>query len=154
MKRINNKGFTLVELIATIVILAIVMGIGATSIISILNKTREKDYKLLIDNVRSAVELCYQECLYGNTNLSCPDLDIRDSYYHITLGDLVKNGYLKGNNTDKGESNNIKDDKFTIVNPKDNQNISSCKIKYVYNTETKKIIIVADNPTGSCPTSY
>ena len=42
----NNLGFTLVELIATIVILALVMGISTYSISAIINNAKEKNYEL------------------------------------------------------------------------------------------------------------
>lgn len=137
MKRLDNKGFTLVELIATIIVLSIVLGIGAYSMIGLIENSREKDYKLLIKNINSAVELYYQECKYGNTGYVCQD--------EITLGYLVTNGYLKGNNTDGEE-------KITLVNPNDNVNIFGCTIKYVYSNG--KVNVEAVNPTGSCPDDY
>ena len=44
MKKLDNKGFTLVELIATIIVLSIVLGIGAYSMIGLIENSREKDY--------------------------------------------------------------------------------------------------------------
>ena len=40
-KRLNNKGFTLVELLAVVVILALVMGIAASSMLSTMNSSRK-----------------------------------------------------------------------------------------------------------------
>ena len=40
MKRLNNKGFTLVELLAVVVILALVMGIAASSMLGVMNNSR------------------------------------------------------------------------------------------------------------------
>lgn len=40
----NKKGFTLVELLAVIVILAIVMGLAAVAITSVLNNTRRSAF--------------------------------------------------------------------------------------------------------------
>lgn len=135
MMRINNKGFTLIELIVTIVLLTVLMGIGGYSIINIMEGSKEEDYQLLLENINSAVELYYQECTFVTKTCSNP----------ITLGFLVENGYLKGNSTND-------DDTFTLVNPKDNNNISSCEISY---TENNGVITVsAVNPSDSCPTSY
>ena len=39
-KRLNNKGFTLVELLAVVIILAVVMGIAMNSVLSSMNKAR------------------------------------------------------------------------------------------------------------------
>ena len=40
MKKLNNKGFTLVELLAVIIILAIVVGITIPSITSVINNSK------------------------------------------------------------------------------------------------------------------
>lgn len=40
-KRLNNKGFTLVELLAVVLILSLVMGIAATSMLSTMNSSRK-----------------------------------------------------------------------------------------------------------------
>lgn len=55
----NNKGFTLVELLAVIVVLAIVMGLAAVAITGVLNNTRKSafvaDAKSFINGARSLV---------------------------------------------------------------------------------------------------
>lgn len=134
MKRLDNKGFTLVELVATIIVLSIVLGIGAYSIVGMIKSSKEKDYELLIKNINSAVELYYQECKYGNTGYVCQE--------EITLGYLITNGYLKGNSNGEEEI-------ITLVNPNDNVNISACTIKYKYNAG--KVSVEAVNWTNSCP---
>ena len=135
MKKMDNKGFTLVELLAIIVLLSIVMGIAGYSVIHIVEKSKDKDYQLLIENINNAVELYYQECKFVNNN--CVS--------QLTLGELVQLGFLKGNETKS-------DNSYTIVNPYDNENISNCIIKYKY--ADGDIIVEAVTKTGSCPTSY
>ena len=44
MGRMNRKGFTLVELIATSVLLSLMMGIGAYSITNVIKSSKEKDF--------------------------------------------------------------------------------------------------------------
>lgn len=145
MNRLNNRGFTLVELIATIVVLALVMTIGSYTITGVLKRSKEADYELLITNIKSGVEAYYQECKYsGSTYINCPSV-LEDGYYSIKLGSLVEYGYLKGNS--KGS-----DDKVILVNPVDKVDILECLLKYKYSNGS--ISIVAVNPTGSCPTSY
>lgn len=139
----NNKGFTLIELIVTIILLAMILSIGAYSIISIVKDSREKNYNTLIKSVKSAVESYAIECKYSHDagdddNITCSN--------QITLGDLVKYGFLSGNSKNETNQN------YTIVNPKDNISIANCTISYT-NTNGK-ITISAVNPTGSCPTSY
>lgn len=140
----NNKGFTLVELLATIAILAIVMGIATFSITAIIKNSKEKNYQLLITNIKDAAETYYQECKYtNNTGITCTKDD--SGNLNITLEDLLKYGYLKGNST-----NNDKNQ--TIVNPNDNVDISKCQIEISYSNGT--IEVEAIDPTGSCPTEY
>jgi len=55
----NNKGFTLVELLAVIVVLAIVMGLAVVGITSVLDNTRKNAFasnaKLFIEGARNLV---------------------------------------------------------------------------------------------------
>lgn len=135
----NNKGFTLVELIATIVVLSLVMSIGTYSIITIINKSNEKDYQLFIENIKDGAESYYNECRYMNQ-----DMDICNSDYTVSLGDLVDYGFVKGNSKDnKGYD--------TLVNPKDKELVTSCRIKVSYN---KEIVVEDITGSGNCPNSY
>lgn len=136
----NNKGFTLVELLATIVILALVLSIGSFSIITIIKNAKEKNYNSLIDNIKDASELYYQECKYANNSgIAC------NSNGNITLGELVRYGYLKGNNQ-------AEDNTYTIVNPMNNNDISNCVIAVNY--DNGKVNVTAVNTSGGCPTEY
>ena len=131
MEKLNKKGFTLVELIATIVVLALVVSISAYAITNIINSAKAKNYELLIKNIKDASETYYQECKYkysNNSGITCND--------NVTLQELVNYGYLKGNGT--------KDDKMEIVNPKNNKNIGACSI--AVKNENGKLTI-----EGSCP---
>ena len=140
---LNNKGFTLVELLATIAILALVMGIATFSITVILNKSKEKNYQLLITSIKDAAETYYQECKYSNNNgINCNKNT--DGSLKTTLGELLTYGYLKGNGT---EGKNV------ITNPQKNDvDISSCSIIIKYNNGS--INVENDNFTvnDTCPT--
>ena len=153
MKKLNNKGFTLVELIATVVLLSLVISLGAVSITAVIKNSKEKNYELLIKEIKDAVEEQYIECQFSNNSAiedACPSKQA-DGYYHIQLQDLVDNGFLKGNSTIK--SNDVdQNGKFILVNPNDDKKISECKIRYKY--ENGNIFVLAVNPNGSCPTSY
>lgn len=147
MKKINSKGFTLVELIATIVLLAIIMGIGATSITAVINKSKEKDYQLLINEIKNAVELYYQECRYTNAvRIECPepvDIIMGNDSYEIKLEELVKYGFIKANaKNDDGEN--------ILVNPIDKENIGDCAFQYMY-SDGKFYYNTNYAPGSSCP---
>lgn len=132
MKVLNRKGFTLVELIATIVLLSLIMGLGSYAITNLIKSAKDKNYTLLIKEIKSAVEEYHIECKYVNNNCVT----------QMTLGDLVKNGYLKANDPEND---------LGLINPKDNKNISTCNIKYEYNNS--KISVSAVTTTGSCPST-
>lgn len=52
----NRKGFTLVELLATIFILSIVMGIASMGVISYINTSRKSSEKIFVDKLSSSIE--------------------------------------------------------------------------------------------------
>lgn len=142
----NSKGFTLVELIATIVVLAIVMSIGAYSIVNVIKNSRNENYKTLINNVKSGAETYYQECKYSNNSgITC------NNNLEVTLGELVTYGYLTGNGSDNS--------KYTLVNPLDEKDISNCKIRVTYDEGTGVIKVVnisdlSNSNFASCPKTY
>ncbi len=85
MKRLNRKGFTLVELLAVIVILAIVVGITLVTVLPTLKKSRQEAFNLTAQTVADYLEKQYQLTLVGEstvitvpgataTNISSADL--------------------------------------------------------------------------------
>lgn len=146
----NRKGFTLIELLATIILLALVVGISSYAITTLIQNSKNRNYELLISNIKDASELYYQECRYGDVSgIDCTKET--DNSYKVSLGELVSYGYLKGNDTVKSENTTI-NGKYTIVNPKDNKNISACVIKILYSNGS--VTVSAVTTTGSCPTEY
>lgn len=117
----NKKGFTLVELLAIIVVIAIVAVLVSPSVIRLFNKSKEKSYDILINNIKTAGENYYQECENGDlTNsskygsLAC---SISNNNINVTLKSLVELGILKASGNNK-----------IVINPKNNKDISSCTI--------------------------
>ena len=53
----NKKGFTLVELLAVIVIIALLSSIAAVSYTTFVNSTRDRVYKTYEDTIKSAAEM-------------------------------------------------------------------------------------------------
>jgi len=134
MKILNRKGFTLIELLAVIIILAIIMGFGSYVVTGIINKSKEKDYELLVNNIKDATEQHYIECEYneGDSSLGC------DSQY-ITLGKLVEYGYLKSNSKSK-----------ILVDPRNDTSIKDCYVSGIYENDN---FSVRNKPGSSteCP---
>ena len=52
----NNKGFTIIELLATIILLSLVMGIATYSVIGIINSSKEKSEKIFVDKLATAIQ--------------------------------------------------------------------------------------------------
>lgn len=95
----NNKGFTMVELLATIGVLAIVITIAVPSVISVSKQIKNNMYKARIKLIESNAKLCVEDGKCKTTN------------YKITVKDIVLNGYLK------------QDD---ITNPINNEPMGGC----------------------------
>ncbi len=51
----NNKGYTLVELLATVVILGIVMSIAAYGVIGAINKSKARSEKIFVDSLEKEI---------------------------------------------------------------------------------------------------
>ena len=146
MKSLNRKGFTLVEMLAVVVILGIIMTIMVPSVNHLINKNRDDSYKSLENNIRSAAQAYLSDYRYEITlasNLSsCNSNDTinvskinSESISNSQLGidTLINKGYLKAD-----KDGNIK-------NPRTSQNINlhessvliqySCSKKdYIYGT--------------------
>ena len=142
----NNKGFTLVELITAIVLLSLVVGITTYSITSIIRTNKEENYNLLLKNIDSAAETYYQECEYSWDEvvdmIGSEDEATSFCDYDVSLGELVEFGYLKGNFKKNDET-------YTIVNPLDNSDISTCVINVTYDETVRTKFNGGFCPTGT-----
>lgn len=57
MKRLNRKGFTLVELLVVLVILVVIMAIAIPSVTSSMERSKQKQYDSKIELLESAAEI-------------------------------------------------------------------------------------------------
>ncbi len=132
MKKLNNKGFTLIEVLAVIAIIAILGLIAVPGVLNSINNGKKSSYNIMISNIKTASQSLYEEVDYMNGEVYTYDdsgtktetpLKITDSSITVNLQTLVSNGYLKGTTSEKeGEK------KLILTNPVDGQNIGSCKI--------------------------
>lgn len=140
----NNKGFTLVEILVVLVLLGLVVSIAGYSIVGTMNSANDELYNQLISNIKDGAEMYYQECKYGKTDaIVCVT---NGTGFEITLGDMVSYGYLAGNS----KSNT---GQFAIINPKSKNNIGSCKIKVIYSSGSIQVSNLSTGD-GNCPSEY
>ena len=103
----NKKGFTLVELLAVIVILSIILVIAVPSVNRYIKQSKEKAYKVQISELLDAVES------YANMNNEIlPEND--DEVIKITLGQLKIEGIVK-NDTKNPYNDKYFDDALTFI---------------------------------------
>lgn len=93
----NKKGFTLVELLAVIVVLAIVMGIAAVAITNVLDSTRKNAYvasaKQYIEGAKSIVEAEVVDRMFATGNTKYLNDCKKDSTHDIIIDDIkLKSG--------------------------------------------------------------
>ena len=89
MKKKNNRkrGFSLVELLATIIVISIAFGIGYVAVTGIIKTSKDKSLSLTDANIRSAARIYikeYPEEIYWDNNKTC-----------VTVETLIEKGYLK-----------------------------------------------------------
>ena len=88
----NKKGFTLVELLAIIVILGILLTLGIPQVLNAINVSKKKSFLEYIDKVAVTAQTVYQEKIESND-----DLESKSTIFDITkdLG-LSNTGSFKG----------------------------------------------------------
>lgn len=163
--KIDNKGFTLVEVLAVVVIIGILGGLTAKGVLSSINTGKEASYKLMINSIVTASQTLYEELEYGGSNIFSYEYDgkkitkggkvtINDANTISTnLQTLVSNGFLSGSSgfTDEDESGN----KY-LIDPKSKENIGICKIKITKTNDYNKIIykVEKNDTVNKCPDEY
>lgn len=86
----NKKAFSLVEILAVIVILAIISTMTVTNVINHIADARTASYATLVKSITDATELYLSE-----HSGEYPQLDVPGSTFNIELNDLVKDDYIE-----------------------------------------------------------
>ncbi len=136
----NKKGFTLVELLAVIVLIAVISGIGITSYALIKNKINKKIFTNKLAEIVSSAEKWGE---YNKDKLS----------KEITLEELIKDKYFETDETIDATKYNCDDSnkenglcKNVVINNVDNIVINNLEIKvFKKNKQVYGCIIVDDN---------
>ena len=92
ISRSRKKGFTLVELIATIVLIAVIGAIIIFNVTNISSTNRDSEYERFVAAVKSAAQV------YADQNPDVFDsLYVNKAFVYITVGDLIEEGLLDEN---------------------------------------------------------
>ena len=151
--KINNKGFTLVELIAVIVIIAIIAAITTPRVIESFNQGKESSYDIMINNIVTSSKAYYEECQFGgltHNGTSCSN----EGTINLTLNDLVNTGFLTSTTeTAKDETNTKKITHHNTKDPNTKEDIGSCSISITKAKEGQKYVYIVNSTTSDekCP---
>lgn len=109
MKKLNRKGFTLVELLAVIVILAIVVGITMVTILPTLENSRKKAFDTAVETISNYIQ--------DQKDMSLLSADLRGSTYNSAIGEAESGDGTTGNLlTTTGYNKNITAIKWKVEN--------------------------------------
>lgn len=104
----KKKGFTLVELLAVIILLGLLTFVVVPSVIGFIKEAKEKSYQQQLSNLKeSAIR-------YVSDHTDVIDKIEKDGKYSISVNDLITNGYVR----------KTKDGK--IYNPINKEEINGC----------------------------
>lgn len=147
----NNKGFTLIELMATIMLLSVIMTIGTVSVVSAIKTSKEKSYDVLVSNIKTAAKSFYEEC--ENSNIIETEIpgdkckiNTTDNSLIISYETLLDYGFLKSSSKDEAGKK--------IENPKDNSSLNDCMILVTKEVDANDGVSYTYKNAGdtSCPT--
>ncbi len=123
----NNKGFSLIEMLAAVAILGILGTIAVISTTKYLESTRYKSYVMMSKSTAEAMENCI---IHGN-NSECRHTT---TLYSVKTDYLLENGYLKD-----------------LKNPRSGHANCTGEVKVIPSTENNETINYQYEVTLNCP---
>ena len=116
----KKKGFTLVEVLAVIIILNIILIISVVGTFSIIKKGKENTYNSLINSILNSAKIYISD----NENIES-ELDL-NGYFIITLNDLVTNNIIKDDLIDARTDESIPLTKKIVITKQNDFSLNLC----------------------------
>ena len=85
----SRKGFTLVELLVTIILLGVVATVIIFNVTNVSKNSKKTEYERFVASIKSSASL------YADMNPEAfQDLYVNKSFIYITVGDLINSGLV------------------------------------------------------------
>ena len=132
----NKKGFTLVEILVSIGLLALLGSVIAISLNRVFKDNNIKNYNEYVEKVKSSA------MLYVNNTVDIIN-DLNDSSFKIiTIGNLIDNGYLNDNLVNPNTNEKVgKNEEIKVSYDSDHELI----VEYPYNNSEKEAYLYTLN---------
>ena len=129
----NNKGFTLIEVIAVVAIIAILGIVATPSVLNTLDIGKKTSDQILYSNIKVALQTIYEEIYYSNHTFyeynengeSGNDVVIESNKIETNIQTLVSNGLLTGINNKNSTSSNKN---YKILLDSNNNDLGKCRV--------------------------
>lgn len=154
----NNKGFTLVEIIAVIALLGLVIGICVPSVMNASENVKKKNLKNKVESIENAAVLYGQdhrenfgtECSDDEKTCDGKSSDLCICYDKIiTVGDLLSSEKVRdeyGEEVEIGPYLNYDDGTSDITNSVSGESLMNCEIQ-IYKKYNKIYAVYLDRDT-------
>lgn len=108
----NSRGFTLVELIAVIIVLVAIFLVSFPSILNITRQDTEKQY----DDMVETLCLAGKSYIYANMD-KFPELSVANSKINVEIQDLISYGNIESNIINVKTEKTVNNDEliFTVL---------------------------------------
>lgn len=129
-KKMNNKGFTLVEVLAVVVILSVLLAIMVPSVNHLIDKNKENNYKDFENGILQATKVLLSDYRYEiSISGSCSNDSemknvLRIGNYNLTNSKLTIRSLVEENNISTDSEGNIH-------NPKDKGKVLDLDSSYI-----------------------
>ena len=146
----NSKGFSLIELLATIFLISLTLGAGITFVMNTINKSKEKSQLLAINNIKKTANTYIEE--YPDEIAWIKENDSDNSFSCISINSLINKGYITEKEISSQEG--ISKAEYVLINRDQSKNIINREVDE--NNKCSKTIQKVEIPTAKkyCNTIY